>query len=471
MPKTILERINMEQKTRWSSTVAFIFAAIAAAVGLGNVWRFPYLAGENGGGAFVLMYLVFVVILGIPLLTSEVVLGRIGRKNPAGSFKSIAMRTKRSVNWKWVGTLTVITSFLILSFYMIITSWIFDYLLKAASGTFSNYTEAQSQAGFNALLANPWRMLAFNTLLATLSITVIILGIKKGLERLVMLMFPAMLILILILLGYAMTTGHFQEGLSFMFKPDFSSLTTEAILMALGQAFFSLNIALGITMTFSAYIPSRTSIGRSVVVVAFADTLIAVLAGLIIFPVVFANGMAADQGPSLVFKTLPLAFSELPFSSFFASLFFIMLFFAAFTSVISLIEVSVAWLIETLHISRVKATLLIGFTAWLLGIGSIVSFSNPEQVQLFGITFFDALDYFTGNILLPIGGLLIAIFVGWRLPRNFVPEELKWDPKAPSVRYWWLINRFVAPVAIALILVEANRAIAPTVLLLFLESI
>ena len=445
----------MEQKTRWSSSIAFVFAAIAAAIGLGNIWRFPYLAGENGGGAFVLMYLAFVIILGIPLLTSEVVLGRIGRKNPAGSFKNIALRIKCSPNWKWVGALTVLTSFLILSFYMIITSWIFDYLLKAATGHFTHYTEAQSQAGFAALLGSPWEMLTFNTLLAILSVTVIIMGIKKGLERLVMFMFPAMLLLILILLGYSMTTGYFNEGLSFMFKPNFSSLTTQSILMALGQAFFSLNIALGITMTFSAYIPSKTSVARSVIIVALADTLIAILAGLIIFPVVFANGMATDQGPSLVFKTLPLAFSALPFSSFFASLFFLMLLFAAFTSVVSLIEVSVAWLIETLHLTRIKSTILVGFSAWLLGLGTIASFSNPEQFQLFGVTFFDALDFLTGNILLPLGGLLIALFVGWRMPRHFVAQELKWNPNDTSVRYWWLINRFVAPVAIVLILLAA----------------
>lgn len=445
----------MEQNTRWSSSLAFVFAAISAAIGLGNIWRFPYLAGENGGGAFVLLYLLFVFLLGIPLLTSEVVLGRIGRKNPAGSFKNIAQRINSSPNWKWVGSLVVLTSFLILSYYAIIASWILDYLIQAGAGHFTDFTEEKSQASFTSLLGNPWHMLGYNTLLITLSIIVIIMGVKKGLERLVMFMFPAMLALILVLLFYAMTTGFFKTGLSFMFQPNFSSLTTHAVLMALGQAFFSLNIALGITMTFSAYIPNTTPIVRSVVIVALADTFIAIVAGLIIFPIVFANGMAPDQGPSLVFKTLPLAFSGLPFTAFFASLFFLMLLFAAFTSIVSLIEVSVAWLMETLHLTRLKSTFLVGIAAWLLGLGTIASFSNPEQFQLFGVTFFDALDYTTGNIMLPLGGFLITIFVGWRLPKHFVPEELKWNRHSVWFRLWGLSNRYVAPIAIFLIVLAA----------------
>ncbi|MDF3054279.1 MAG: sodium/proline symporter [Gammaproteobacteria bacterium] len=441
----------MQQNVRWSSTLAYVFAAIAAAVGLGNIWRFPYLAGENGGGAFVLMYLAFVIILGIPLLASEAALGRIGRQNPSASYRDIAIRANRSPNWKWVGTLAVLTSFLIMSFYMVVSSWIVNYLLQAISGHFSEFTEAQSQAEFAKLLGDPWRMLGYNTLLAVLSVVVVLKGVRKGLERLVMFMFPAMFLLIFILLGYAMTTGFFYEGASFMFKPDFSALNTQVVLMALGQAFFSLNIALGITLTFSAYIPSQTSIVRSVTIVAFADTFVAVIAGLIIFPIVFANSMSPDQGPSLAFKTLPLAFSGLPFSSFFATLFFLMLLFAAFTSVISLLEVSVAWMMETLKVGRAKSSIVIGIVTWILGIGTIVSFSNPEQFSVFGTTFFTVLDFVTGSIMLPLGGLLMAIFVGWRLPKNFISNELNWSKKGWWLCFWSLANRFIAPVAIFVI--------------------
>lgn len=449
----------MEQKTRWSSSIAYVFAAIAAAVGLGNIWRFPYLAGEHGGGAFVLMYLGFVVLLGIPLLASEAVLGRIGRQNPAASFRDIAVRVNRSPKWKWVGSLAVLTSFLIMSYYMVVSSWIVDYFLQAVSGRFHHFTEAESQAGFAALLGNPWHMLGYNTLLCVLSVTVILMGVKKGLERLVMFAFPTMFVLIFILLGYAMTTGFFYEAASFMFLPDFSAIDTQVVLMALGQAFFSLNIALGITLTFSAYIPSKTSIVRSVTMVAFADTFVAVVAGLIIFPIVFANGMSPDQGPSLAFKTLPLAFSGLPFSSFFASLFFLMLLFAAFTSVISLLEVSVAWMIETLKIGRVKSTILIGIATWILGLGTIISFSNPEQFQVMGTTFFAALDFITGSVMLPLGGLLMAIFVGWRLPKHFISDELNWNKKGPWIFFWSLANRFIAPIAIVLIFLTALKII------------
>lgn len=444
-----------DQPVQWQSRTAFVFAAAAAAVGLGNIWRFPYLAGLNGGGAFVILYLIFVIILGIPLMTSEVMIGRIGRNNPSGSIANIAKETKHSKYWRLVGGITILASFLILSYYMVISGWVLDYFIRAILGEFQHATEISAAFDFRALQNNPWQMLLSDTMIAFSTIVVISLGIQKGLERVVMLMFPALVVVMLILLVYAISATDFEQGLHFLFNPNFKQLTGKAVLMALGQAFFSLNIAMGVIITFSSYLPKNAPLISSTIAVVFADTVIAILAGLIIFPIVFANQLQPAAGPSLIFRTLPIAFKSLPFGSFFAALFFLLLLFAAFTSVISLLEVTVGWLIESCKLPRQWAVFFAGIINWILSLGTVLSFSHPTHFSFGGVTFFQAIDFITSAIMLPIGALFIAIFSGWLLPKEYIHAKLGWNVNSKWFYCWRWIKRYLAPIAIVLILISS----------------
>lgn len=443
------------ESARWGSPIAFVFAAAAAAIGLGNIWRFPYLAGQNGGGAFVIIYLAFVVILGIPLMTSEVMLGRIGRKNPVASLEIVATGINRSKHWRLLGGMTVLAGFLILTYYCVITGWVFDYFIRAVLGQFRRTTEISAMHDFRNLQNSAWQMLLSDSLIALSAITVISLGLKRGLERTVMLMFPALVLLMICLLIYAIFHADFLQGLHFLFHPDFSKLTGKIVLMALGQAFFSLNIAMGVIIMFSAYLPENTPLIPSVLAVVFADTLIALLAGLIIFPIVFANHLQPAAGPSLIFRTLPIAFSHMPFGTAIGALFFLLLLFAAFTSVISLLEVSVAWLCENHGISRSASVYICGTVMWVISLGTVFSFSHKAYLSIHGITFFNAIDFITAGIMLPLGGLLIAIFTGWLLPKNYIHDKLGWNIKSSWFYIWRWIKRYVAPAAIILILCKS----------------
>jgi len=445
--------------TRWKSRVSFIFAASAAAIGLGNIWRFPYLVGQNGGGAFVLIYLAFVITLGIPLLISEMIIGRIGRHNPAKAVASVSEQSNHSRLWAVAGGITIIAAFLILSYYVVIIGWVLDYFVRAITGQFAHATEASSMASFAALQANHWRMLLSDTLVVFGTMGIIIFGIKRGLERAVMIMFPALLTLMLILLGYALTTSGFTEALHFLFKPDFSKVTSHTVLLALGQAFFSLNIAMAITMMFSAYLPKKTPIVSSAIAIAIADTGFAILAGLIIFPIVFTFHLKINAGPSLIFQTLPIAFGQLPFGSVIATLFFLLLFFAAFTSSIALIEPSISWLMERFHMKRVSAVLIAGIGCWVLSLGSILSFTEWKDFKIFGLTFYHMVDTITAGIMLPLGGMLIALFTGWLISKKLLESELAWKTHHGWYRIWQFILRYFAPIAILFILLTSFNVI------------
>ncbi len=451
-----MEEKNMtNESTRWNSRTAFIFAAAAAAVGLGNIWRFPYLAGQNGGGAFVLLYLFFVIALGLPLMTSEVMLGRIGRKNPVGSFVKLAKNNNHSRLWGLVGGLSIVAGFLILSYYIVITGWVFDYFIRALAGQFRYATEISAAHDFQSLQDSAWQMLLSDTLVALSAITVISLGIKRGLERAVMILFPALAIILLILLIYAISAADFKQGLSFLFNPNFHQITGKVVLMALGQAFFSLNIGMGIIIMFSAYLPDDVPLISSTVAVVFADTIIAIVSGLIIFPIVFANHLQPAAGPSLIFRTLPIAFTNLPFGSFFGALFFLLLLFAAFTSVIALLEVMVAWLEENHNFKRHSAVYLSGIIIWVLSLGTVFSFSHRLHFSYHGVSFFQAIDFVTSAIMLPLGGFFIAIFTGWLLPKKYIHDKLGWNIKSGWFYCWRWIERYFAPIAIALILLKS----------------
>lgn len=440
--------------TRWSSRISFIFATSAAAIGLGNIWRFPYLAGQNGGAIFVLVYLLCVLLLGIPLLIAEIAMGRVGRYNPSKTFRILAEYSKRSSHWQWVGGLTILSGYLILTYYIVISGWVVDYLFCALLGKFTHVTTKISLQAFKDLQNNPWRMLISDTLVIICAMATNTLGIKRGLERAVLFMFPALLLLLFLLLGYAMTTGDFKMGVYYLFYPDIRELSKQTILLALGQTFFSLSIAMGITMMYSAYLPEETSVPSAAIAVAIADTGFALLAGLIVFPVVFAYHLKPDAGPSLVFQTLPIAFGHIPYGNVIAALFFLMLFFAAFSSVIALIEPTITWLMETIHCSRIQAVFIASIVCWIMSLGAVGSFSAPKFFSLFGVTWFQAIDFLTASIMLPIGGIFIAIFCGWFLTKWVLHDELLW-----KITFWYhvwqIIMRYFAPLAILFILLSS----------------
>ncbi len=439
-------------KTRWSSQTAFIFASAAAAVGLGNIWRFPYLAGQHGGGAFVLVYLFFVVVLGIPLVTGEVLIGRIGRKNPVASMCDLAQKTGHSRQWQVVGGMGILTCFLIISYYFVITGWVFDYFLNSFGSSLKHITQSGARQNFEKLQNNPWRMLLTTSAVVVGNIFVISFGIKRGLERAVKFLFPALIVLLIVLVVYSAFSGGMKSALIFLFHTDFHAITPKVILIALGQAFFSLNVAMGITITFSAFLPREVSVVKCVVAVAIADTLIAIMAGLVIFPLVFAHHMTPTVGPSLIFQTLPIAFTSVPFGNIAEILFFLLLFFAAFTSTMSMLEVVVSWLKESRGYHQTTAAIIAGAAAWVLSLGTILSFSHASLISVYGKTFFDGLDYLTAGILLPVGGLLIAIFSGWLLPERLIGDKLNWNTDSRWFGYWRFIQRYIAPLAICLIL-------------------
>ena len=439
---------------QWSTRLAFILAATGSAVGLGNIWRFPYIAGDNGGGAFVLVYLACILLIGLPIMVAEILLGRRGRQSPINTMLAVAREEGLSRGWGLMGWIGVLAGFLILSFYSVIAGWALAYVFRAGSGGFQGLDADGSSAMFGALLANPEGLLAWHTIFMVMTAMVVARGVKSGLERAVTILMPMLVLLLVILVGYSMAQGAFMAGLEFLFRPDFSALSANAVLLAMGQAFFTLSLGMGAIMVYGSYLSSDASIGKTSGSVVAADTLVALLAGLAIFPILFAAGLSPEQGPGLIFVTLPLAFGEMPFGIFFGTLFFVLLVFAAWTSAISLIEPAVAFMVENLQMTRVLATSIIAMLAWLLGIAALLSLNLWSGYTLFDKGVLDILDYLTANILLPLGGFLIAVFVGWRMTERSVQSELRMK-LGWLYSLWFFLVRYVAPLAILLVFLRA----------------
>lgn len=434
----------------WSSRWVFFLAATGSAVGLGNIWKFPYITGENGGGAFVLVYLGCILTIGIPLLMAEVLIGRRGRQNPAGAVANLAREAGASPHWRKVGWLGGFTGFLILSFYIVVAGWAVAYVPATLSGSFTGVDAAASAALFDALLADPLRLVLYGSAVLAVTMLIVGLGVRDGLERALRFMMPGLFILLLGLVGYAAVAGDFARAVEFLFVPDFSKLSAEGFLLALGHAFFTLSLGCGAMMAYGSYLPSNVSIAKTSLLVALADTSVALLAGLAIFPLVFANGLEPGAGPGLIFVTLPLAFGQMPLGQLFGGLFFVMLVLAAVTSTISLSEPGIAWLNERFGVSRAKAVLTTGAVLWLLSLASVFSFNHWADYQLFGRTFFDTMDYLTANWLMPLGGLGTVLFTGWVLKEKVVRETV--GIVHPGwFRVWWNLLRFGTPVAIGLV--------------------
>lgn len=438
----------------WSTRLAFILAATGSAVGLGNIWRFPYTAGEYGGGAFVLVYLFCVAAIGVPIMMAEIMLGRRGRQSPINTMRALARQEGRHPAWQLLGWMGIVTGFLILSFYSVIAGWTMAYAMRSVAGVFVGIDAAGADEVFNGLVGDAERLLAWHSIFMVLCVLVVARGVASGLEKAVRFLMPTLFLLLVVMVLYSFSSGSFGAAVGYMFEPDFGKLSAEAILSAMGQAFFSLSLGMGAIMIYGSYLHSEASIGTNSLIIAGMDSLVAILAGLAIFPIVFANGMQPEQGPGLVFKVLPIAFGQMPGGLLFSTLFFVLLVFAAWTSAISLLEPMVAWLVENLSFSRVRAAVLAGVSVWLLGIACLLSLNEWSGVTVFGKGFLDLFDFLTANVLLPLGGLLIAVFAGWVLSRAASVDELRLGDGA-VYRTWRALIRYVAPLAVALVFLNA----------------
>lgn len=440
------------QNTIWGHRGTFILAATGSAVGLGNIWKFPYIVGENGGGAFVLMYLVFIVLIGAPIMVAEVALGRQGRANPIGAVTKIVHQSGASPLWKWVGWSGVLAGFLILSFYSVIAGWTLDYFSASARGEFVGLTGEGAGIAFQGLLANPWRLAGWHTVFMGMTVLVVSLGVIRGLEAGLRVIMPLLFLLLLVLLAYAAKVGDFAAAWRFMFVFDPAGVSWSGASAALGHAFFTLSLAMGAMMAYGSYMPGGDSIGKMVFTVAALDTVVALIAGLAIFPIVFATpGLSASEGPGLIFVSLPVAFGAMPAGIVFGTVFFALLVLAGWGSTISLLEPGVAYVSERFKVSRPMANAMIAGSAWLLGIGSVLSFNAWQNVSvLLGMNVFGFLDFLTQRIMLPLGGLLIALFVGHVVRRELLHHEMK--PRSEMLFSTWLwLLKYLCPLALLVI--------------------
>ena len=440
---------------QWSSHLAFVLAVSGSAVGLGNIWKFPYIAGVNGGGAFVLVYLVCVFAIGLPIMMSEILMGRRGRRNPVATMALLGEEEGGTRHWGIVGVIGVAAGFFILSYYSVIAGWVVAYIFEGASGAFEGADTDQVGQIFSRI-SGSWIVTGFwHTLFMTLTVFVVAKGVEKGLERAVRILMPALIGMLLLLLVYSMIAGDFARGLAFLFEPKFSELTGSGVLVAFGHAFFTFSVGMGAVMAYGAYLPAESSIGATSVAVVIADTAIAIVAGLVIFPIVFANGLDPAAGPGLIFQSLPLAFGQLPGGSIVASVFFLLLSFAAWTSAISLMEGAVVWLVDRQEgLPRYVAASVVGVLIWLLGFLTVFSTNVLSEFTFFKGTFFENIDFVTSNIVLPIGGLAIVVFAGWVMSANSTADEL--DPSVGiGYRLWRLSARFIAPIAVLFIFLNA----------------
>jgi neurotransmitter:Na+ symporter, NSS family len=444
-----MAKFDFSKREGFGSKFGVIAASAGSAVGLGNIWRFPYIAGENGGGAFILVYLFFILAIGIPVMLSEFTIGRSAKRNVFGAFKTLAPGT----HWYLVGLLGVVAAFIILSFYSTVASWTLEYTYKSLIDSFSGQSPAQLTSMFEGFKASSFRPILWQLIFMFFTAWIVMAGVRNGIEKYAKILMPVLLVLIIVMDIRAVTLPGSQEGVEFLFNPDFSKLNTNSVLEALGQAFFSLSIGMGTLVTYGSYIHKRENLANTAISVSATDTIIAILAGLAIFPAVFAFGIEPNAGPDLIFRTLPNIFMQLPGGYFFSLLFFILLVVAALTSSISVLEVVVAYFTEELGLLRKPATIIATVSITILGVLSTLSWGLLENVEVFKQNIFGILDFTASSVLLPIGGLFIVIFLGWYLGKNLVKEEVSSQGlfKVRLVSLFVLIIKFLAPVAIALV--------------------
>ncbi|NCD10441.1 MAG: sodium-dependent transporter, partial [Negativicutes bacterium] len=433
----------------FGSKFGVIAAAAGSAIGLGNIWRFPYVVGENGGGAFLLINLLCILLIGMPLMLSEFVIGRRAQRNAYGAFKKLAPGTP----WFFVGLMGVVTAFVILSFYSTVAGWTLEYVFKSVSNSFSGKNPEGLKTMFESFVGSSWRPVLWQLLFLALTAGIVLSGVKKGIEKYSKILMPLLLVLIIALCVRSVTLPGAVKGLEFLFKPDFSKVTGRVILEALGQAFFSLSIGMGALITYGSYIGKKDNLTSSAVIVSFSDTFIAILAGVAIFPAVFAFGINPAEGPELVFLTLPNIFLQMPGGYFFSILFFILLLVAALTSSISVLEVVVAYFVEEINMNRKSATWIATLSIAFMGVFCTLSQGALPGLRIGSMNLFDVMDFTSSKILLPFGGFLIVLFIGWYLKPRETKAELSNEGTLhlPLFNLFLIIVRFVAPVAIAMV--------------------
>ena len=441
-----------KNRAQFATRLGIIATTVGSAVGLGNIWRFPYEAGNNGGGAFLLCYILCIIMLGIPVLCAEFAIGRSTQSNIFGAFRAI----KTSGKWHWIGYIGIIASIMILSFYSVVAGWTMEYLYQSIIGGL-NYSNSDGfHNHFVSFSSSNWRPIMWTVIFLLCNYIIVVRGVKKGIEKMSNIMMPALFVLLIIFCINSLMMPKAGEGLAFLFNPDFSKITPKVVISALGQAFFSLSLGLGTMMTYGSYFSKDTRIVRSATITASLDTLVAILAGLIIFPAVFSFGMSPVQGPALVFEVLPSIFTQMPGGQLWSILFFFLLFLASLTSTISMSEVSIAFFTEEKNITRTKASALNLIIALCGGVLSALSFGYFSDKSVFGLCsldFFSFFDFTSSNILLPLGGMFISFFAGWILDRSRLKDTLTNEGKIGVKTFPLLVIclKYVAPICIALI--------------------
>jgi neurotransmitter:Na+ symporter, NSS family len=438
--------------TMWSSRFAFVMASVGFAVGLGNIWRFPYVTGENGGSAFVVIYLLCALAIGIPCLMAELLVGRRGGGSPPRSMAVVAQESGRSKGWSIVGGMGVATAYTIAITYAVVVGWVLWYLARALSAGFAGFDASIAEATFTGLLTDNQSMMLWTLVGNVIVGSIIYAGVTSGIERAVTVMMPLMFTLLVGLSIYNYFAGGFVETLQWLFTPDFSKVTGATFLAAIGQAFFSIGVGMGGMMTYGAYLPRDFSIARGAATIVMADTLIALLAGFVVFPAVFHFGLDMASGPGLIFQTLPVAFAQMPGGAIFAVLFFVMLAVAGVTSMVGLLESVTSWTKERLAISRQQSALLVVGSVTTLSVISVLSYNVWESYQLMGLNFNELTEALYDKLLLPLAGLLVALFTGWFMHRQYSENELVDDARWYGIWRW--LTRFIAVPAVAIILIS-----------------
>jgi neurotransmitter:Na+ symporter, NSS family len=436
----------------FGSKFGIIAATAGSAIGLGNIWRYPYVVGENGGAAFILIYLGIVIAIGIPVMLSELAIGRRAQQNVYGSFRKLAPNRP----WYLIGLMGVVAAFMILAFYTVVAGWTLEYLYQSVIDGFHGKSPEELGNMYNNFIGSSTRPMIWFFVFMGMTAFIVAAGVKNGIEKSTKILMPLLLLILVILIVRSVTLPGAAKGINFIFKPDFSKISASTFLVALGQAFFSLSIGMGTLITYGSYIQKNDNLASTALSVVIADTLVAVLAGIAIFPAVFAFGIPAEAGPGLAFITLPNIFEQMPGGTIFSIMFFILLGVAALTSTISVLEVIVAFFVEELKMKRGAATWLATFSVSVLGIFCVLSTSSMSDFKILGKTVFELMEYATANILLPVGGFFIVIFVAWFFGRDKAKEELSnnGELKAIYIPLFLFIIKFVAPLAIAFVFLQ-----------------
>ena len=446
-------QVTSSPHENWSSRLAFLMASIGAAVGLGNIWKFPYTLGSAGGSAFVVVYLIAVFVVAMPIMMSEMVIGRRGRMSAPNTMRRLAAEAGASRAWQGLGWMGLIAVFLVFSFFSVVAGWSMAYVLKTASGQLHGLSAAEAGVVFDAFLHQPAQTTFWHAAFMVITVLIVSRGINSGIEKAMNILMPGLFLMLLGLVGYALAAGAADEAIDFLFVPDFSRLTPKVVLMAVGQAFFSVNVGIGAVLTYSAYLPAHVNLPRSALIISMGDTLVALVAGLAIFPIVFAYGLDPAAGPGLLFVTLSSAFGQMPGGTVFGSLFFLFVFVAALTSSIAMLEMMVSRAEESAHWTRQRVAPVLGLAVFVFGLLTVGSFSWWEEVRLLpGVpligdrSIFDFLDNLVTNFMLPAGGMLFALFAGWRVSGDAAREELAMSET--GFRVWRILARFVSPLAV-----------------------